>query len=587
MMDYYQNVNNESNKDDAKENTQVKEKVKTGCILYIGNLPIDIDNFEVFELLTKSGKFTVDSMNIKKTGAGAYAYVKLGSKKEVQEARKKLNLMTYKNRIIKADLFIKEEKRLQNISSKIFFKGFKKSSDLKEILDFFTSIGEVAIFKPKISVQGEFEGSGSVLYSKEEDAMRAINEFNSIEYKGSKLLVMKFVPLDPKSKQLSSFPVVLIRNIPSYIDSDEKLKELLSSFSNIIICGLFKEPIEGTYQVVVSGISLLPSSEEVEKCLMNSRNSDINTMHVEINRAAHNQVNIQRLIEIKKNSLKSKYEGSNLVVKNLPKELDEKDLYKLFTEFGKVKSAKIMTEGVTREKKDINGMIIDREYVYESKGIAFVLFYDPSSARNALETLNSNPIIYNSQSLLLKIEYFNYDKEKNPMLKNKKEVKGNQENYNKPHNQNRQNNQQRQQNHNQINNHQIHQNPNFNQNPHQNQIQQERQNQMFNQQNQFMIIMNQLQQELIAIVKYLSTINPEDQERQEKIGEVLYEYILKLIDIFNLNTLNKPDITNQLISMKVTGILLQSDVNLSEILSDLNNLVATLRDLISRIYLNN
>ena len=352
MMDYYQNVNNENNKEDTKDNTQVKEKVKTGCILYIGNLPVDIDNFEVFELLTKSGKFTVDSMNIKKTGAGAYAYVKLGSKKEVEEARKKLNLLTYKNRIIKADLFIKEEKRLQNISSKIFFKGFKKSSDLKEILDFFTSIGEIAIFKPRINVQGVFEGSGSVLYSKEEDAMRAINEFNSLEYKGSKLLVMKFVPLDPKSKQLSSFPVVLIRNIPSYIDSDEKLRELLSSFSNIIICGLFKEPIEETYQVVISGISLLPSSEEVEKCLMNSRNSDINTVHVEINRAAHNQVNIQRLIEIKKNSLKSKYEGSNLVVKNLPKELDEKDLYKLFTELGKVKSAKIMTEGVTREKKD-------------------------------------------------------------------------------------------------------------------------------------------------------------------------------------------------------------------------------------------
>jgi hypothetical protein len=150
------------------------------------------------------------------------------------------------------------------------------------------------------------------------------------------------------------------------------------------------------------------------------------------------------------------------------------------------------------------------------------------------------------------------------LLKAKKEPKGTQEHYNKP--QNRQNNQQRLQN--QVNNnHQVNNNPpithnHINQNLHHTQIQQERQNQMFNQQNQFMIIMNQLQQELMAIVNYLSTISPEDQERQEKIGEVLYEYILKLIDIFNLNTLNKTDITNQLISMKVTGILLQSDVNL-------------------------
>lgn len=108
-----------------------------------------------------------------------------------------------------------------------------------------------------------------------------------------------------------------------------------------------------------------------------------------------------------------------------------------------------------------------------------------------------------------------------------------------------------------------------------------------NMQNQMGMLMGQLQQELAAIISFVKNIKPDDDEREEKVGEVLYEFILKLIGVFHLNNLNKPDITNQIISMKLTGILLQSEMNLVDILSDFNGFVSTLRDLISRIYESN
>lgn len=103
-------------------------------------------------------------------------------------------------------------------------------------------------------------------------------------------------------------------------------------------------------------------------------------------------------------------------------------------------------------------------------------------------------------------------------------------------------------------------------------------------QQQMMFIIGQLQQELNAIVIFIRNINPEDITKEEKIGEVLYDYIVKLIEIFSFNTMNKPEITNQVISMKLTGILLQSDSSLIEIVSDFNYFLQTIRDLIFRIY---
>lgn len=84
----------------------------------------------------------------------------------------------------------------------------------------------------------------------------------------------------------------------------------------------------------------------------------------------------------KQEKLKNKYEGCNLVVKNIPKELDEKNLFEIFRQYGEVSSARISTEPKFKEIKNENGEVIDKEFVYESKGYGFVLYRKTEDAKN-------------------------------------------------------------------------------------------------------------------------------------------------------------------------------------------------------------
>jgi len=69
-----------------------------------------------------------------------------------------------------------------------------------------------------------------------------------------------------------------------------------------------------------------------------------------------------------------------LVVKNLPKEISDKNLFDIFRQYGDIKTARISTEGTMKELRDLNGNIVDKEFIYESKGFGFVLYKNSKDA---------------------------------------------------------------------------------------------------------------------------------------------------------------------------------------------------------------
>jgi len=73
-----------------------------------------------------------------------------------------------------------------------------------------------------------------------------------------------------------------------------------------------------------------------------------------------------------------------LVVKNLPKELTEKNLFEIFRQFGDIKTARLSTEGTMKEIKDSNGNVLDKEFVYESKGFGYVLYKNSKDAAKVI-----------------------------------------------------------------------------------------------------------------------------------------------------------------------------------------------------------
>lgn len=534
MIDYFQpqttKPQQQSEEDLKKQKEKQKEKqIKTGNFLFIGNLPLTIDEYELDKLITDMGKYTIDSMSIKKSSTQAYAYIKLSSKKEVEEVKKGLNLKSYKDRLLQVDIFKKADKRKEEAKGKVFFSGFALKTNEEKVLSFFKSIGEIVLFKPKRNLSQDFLGSGTIGYSSYEEASKAVEELNNTEYEGSKITVMKFIQQDKTQKEgEDKFPVVLIENLPFSIQNDEDLKASLRLLVEVSFCSIIKENSNGNFQFIPLGIALLSSSSDVDKCIFNSKDKELNPFHLKISKAELSKLNVERLAKAKNNSFRSKYEGSNLVVKGLPKELKETDVSLIFKQFGRIKSIKLITEGTMKEKFNSNGELIDKEYVYVSKGIAYVLFSCASDAKDAMDCLNNKHVLYDKYPLELRIEYFNYDKQGKKQQSKANTYQTTQGNT--------------------VSNSVI-----------------------------------PLRNELGVINNYVNGININDPERQDKIGEVLYEFIIKVIEAYSLNK-TRSDVSSVSISMRITGILLQSDVSLTEILKDLTVFVETLRDLIHRIY---
>ena len=80
-----------------------------------------------------------------------------------------------------------------------------------------------------------------------------------------------------------------------------------------------------------------------------------------------------------------------MVVKNIPREINEKNLFEIFKQYGDVSSARIATEPKFKEIKNEKGEIIDKEFVYESKGYGFVLYKNSYDAKNVnIDKLGKN-----------------------------------------------------------------------------------------------------------------------------------------------------------------------------------------------------
>ena len=86
-------------------------------------------------------------------------------------------------------------------------------------------------------------------------------------------------------------------------------------------------------------------------------------------------------------------------------------------------------------------------------------------------------------------------------------------------------------------------------------------------------------------LKYISALITQIQksdninDKEDKMGETIYNFIMKCIEAMNLNNLGKQEITNEIIGQKLTGILLTlvSEV-LIEVMSDIHTLINTIKN---------
>ena len=592
---------------EAKSNEHLvvkQEKVNTKKVIYLGGLPPDVDKYELNQFILSQGKFNIEEM-MTHNGKKSFAYIKFKTKEEALEALKVLHLKEFKNYIIKAEPFkSNKNKDKKKHNTNLFIKNLPKDCTPKDVFELFSKFGTIDSIELKSAPNGECLGYGYIDFANEENAQEAIDKLNQSKFKDNTLSVSLFTP---KEKRIESYgnnqnliPMVVVKKLPSDMDS-AGLKNVFDIYGQIMISGIVNEPptfliengkykdnLEELSNINRYGIVLFTKKEEAIAA-MNQLQSKYDLMLTESDAKI-----IEKVRKEKHDSMKAKYEGSNLVVKNLPKEVDDKILFDIFSKFGPISSARVQTQGVMKDIKDEKGNIIDKKYIYESKGFGYVLFRKSEDAQKAKNELNEKDIEHKGMKLKLIVENFDYDKgEKIKFEHLQREMMGPRGGFPRgamprgrgmrgrgrgfprgghhpqmPMNQQQfmmEQMMQQQRNMDMQNMQNMQIMPNMPNNPNQNN-------------NKITVEGENL---LETVKENLKVEDPN--ERTEAVGETLFYFLIKFIPDYGLNTTNGKFNDSDLCS-KLTGILIKTDPSiLLQIISTTSGLYNSLKDVLNKL----
>ena len=608
-MDYY------NNNEVKNEHVIVKqEKVNTKKVIYLGGLPPDVDKYELNQFILSQGKFNIEEM-MTHNGKKSFAYIKFKTKEEANEALKVLHLKEFKNYIIKAEPFKSSNKKdKQKFNTNLFVKNLPKDCTPKDVFEIFSKFGTIDSIELKNAPNGECIGYGYVDFATEEDANKAMEALDQTKFKDHIINVTLFTPKEKRMENLNNnnqylIPMLVVLKMPSDMDS-AGLKNVFDIYGQIMISGIVNEPplfllesgkykdrIEELRNINKYGIILYTKKEEALAAI-NQLQSKYDLILTE-----NDSKIIEKVRKEKHDSMKAKYEGANLVIKNLPKEVDDTILFEIFKKYGPISSARVQTQGVMKDIKDEKGNLIDKKFIYESKGFGYVLFKKSEDAQKAKNELNEQEIEHKGLKLKLIIENFDYDKGEKMKLEHfQREMMGPRGGFGNmrggfpprgrgqfrgrgrgfgtrggPH-QMPMNKQP------EMNVQQMMQalNANFNQ-PMNNNQNMPNVHIMDNQYNQ-----NENKRITVEGENLLETIKEklkieDNEERTEAVGETLFYFLIKFIPQYGLNTTNGKFNDSDLCS-KLTGILIKTEPKvLLQIISNTQGLYNSLKDVLSKL----
>ena len=591
---------------EAKSNEHLvvkQEKVNTKKVIYLGGLPPDVDKYELNQFILSQGKFNIEEM-MTHNGKKSFAYIKFKTKEEALEALKVLHLKEFKNYIIKAEPFkSNKNKDKKKNNTNLFIKNLPKDCTPKELFELFSKFGTIDSIELKSAPNGECLGYGYIDFANEENAHEAIDKLNQSKFKDHTLSVSLFTP---KEKRIESYgnnqnliPMLVVKKLPSDMDS-AGLKNVFDIYGQIMISGIVNEPptfliengkykdnIEELSNINRYGIVLFTKKEEAIAA-MNQLQSKYDLLLTESDAKI-----IEKVRKEKHDSMKAKYEGSNLVVKNLPKEVDDKILFDIFSKYGPISSARVQTQGVMKDIKDEKGNIIDKKYIYESKGFGYVLFRKSEDAQKAKNELNEKDIEYKEIKLKLIVENFDYDKgEKIKFEHLQREMMGPRGGF--PRGMPRGRGTRGRGRGFPRGGHHPQMPMNQQQFMMEQMMQQQRNMDMQNMQNMQIMpnmpnIPNQNNNKItVEGEKLLETVKEnlkveDPNERTEAVGETLFYFLIKFIPDYGLNTTNGKYNDSDLCS-KLTGILIKTDPSiLLQIISTTSGLYNSLKDVLKKL----
>jgi polyadenylate-binding protein len=350
--------------------------------LYVGDLHPEVNEATLFEKFSTAGpvlSIRVCRDNASRLSLG-YAYVNFQQPADAERALDTMNFDVLNGKPMRIMWSQRDPATRRSGAGNIFIKNLDKVIDNKSIYDTFSLFGNILSCKVAVDDEGNSKGYGFVHFETEEAAQNAIQKVNGMLLAGRKVFVGKFQPRAARMRDMGEtakrFTNVFVKNFGEDIDH-EKLEKMFSKYGKINSCAVMSD---GEGKSKGFGFVAFANPEEAEKAVNEMHESkaegtDNKLFVCRAQKKSERQAELKRKYEMQKVERMQRYQGVNLYVKNLDDTVDDEGLKKHFEPYGKISSAKVMT--------DENG---------RSKGFGFVFFENPDEATKAVTDMNSKMI---------------------------------------------------------------------------------------------------------------------------------------------------------------------------------------------------
>ena len=316
--------------------------------LFVGNLPYDMTQEELFDIFSKFGKISM--LIIKKfpnSDNANYAQINFEDKQDANNAINSLDKFYIRGKNLNVKFFLSQNKVTNDNN-----KDDENNIPMLIINDLPNSLDNEDLLKNIFEVYGK------------------IKKYGIIKENNKKIGVIIYSNLEEAESAKNGM-------------SSQKLK-----------------------------INLIPFDQNIIDKIENSQNENNYNNNINFNyRMSYNHkdngMNSSTSITTSTNQsfILVKNECNTLMIKNLPKDIKENDLKIYFSQFGDIKKIKIQTHGKLSNVYNEKGEIINKQFIFESLGKAILTYKTISSAKLAKNNTNDKEILINNHLIKCEIDY--------------------------------------------------------------------------------------------------------------------------------------------------------------------------------------
>lgn len=352
--------------------------------LYVGDLAPTTTEAELFQHFREAGgvmSVRICRHAVTRQSLG-YGYVNFNNQEDAQTAITELNYSEINKQPCRIMWSQRDPSQRKSSSNNIFVKNLEKSIDQQQLHDTFEQFGTVLSSKIGINERtGESKGFGFVHYQDKAAADLAIEKVNGMVIKGMKVYVGRFMPKKERDAEIAAvrakFTNVYVKNLPKE-KSDEDFRKMCEEHGEVSSCVVMRDEESGASK----GFGFVDFADHegaarAVEALHETANADGTTLFVSrAQKKMEREADLKEKFEMMKLKRQSKYQGTNLYIKNLDDNIDLERLRKEFDPYGTITSAKI---AMSEDKST-------------SRGFGFVCYSSPDEATKAVNEMHGRII---------------------------------------------------------------------------------------------------------------------------------------------------------------------------------------------------